>query len=155
MIYKPRHFDLKELLCPHLYTRFGDFAWRFFDERLLMTIDFLRDHLGTLYANNYDLSEAQRSDLGLGLYDERGLRCTECDEVKKAIKAGRPYASAHLRAMATDFNSMTMSAEQIRLWILSNYSILPFAIRVEKGTPTWVHIDVCNGGSSKVELINP
>lgn len=118
-----------------------------------MTIDFLRDHLGPIYVNNWDMTDEERA--GMPLFTQRGFRCTECELVRESIKKRIPYASAHGRAQAIDFNVKDMTPGKVRLWITGNSILLPFPIRVEKGTSTWVHIDVCNGGTGKVELINP
>ena len=156
MIYKPRHFSLEEVVCPHVFNAFGSRAWSFFDERILMTMDYLRDQFGVpIYVNNYDMPKAIRVKLGLGLYDERGYRCIQCDLVKKAIKEGRLYCSAHMRAQAFDFNVFGMASGKVNLWIVTNYLILPFPVRIEKNTSGWTHIDVCNTGTNKVELFNP
>ena len=138
MIYKPRNFALHELVCPHVLDAFGSRAWSFFDERLLMVLDFLRDKWDSpIYVNNYDMPEETREKLGLPLFDERGCRCNVCDMVKKATKAGRIYCSAHIRFQAADFNVHKMTPDKVTLWLLSNYQLLPFPIRLEKGTKGW------------------
>lgn len=155
-MYKPRHFNIQELVCPHVFDTFGSRAWSFFDERLLMTMDFLRDQWNSpIYVNNYDIPEDVRTKLGLELFDERGCRCIQCDLVKKAAKAGKVYCSAHIRFQACDFNVNNMPSGKVSLWLVSNYILLPFPIRVEKGTVGWTHIDTSNTGTNKVELFNP
>lgn len=156
MLYKCRHFSLQELVCPHVLEAQGSRALSYFDERLLMTLDFLRDiwH-APVYLNNYDMPEETRKKLGLPLFDERGCRCIQCDLVKKAIKEGRVYCSAHIRFQAGDFSVQGMTSSNVSLWLMSNYILLPFPIRVEKGTYGWTHIDMSNTGTNKVELFNP
>ena len=120
-----------------------------------MTMDFLRDQFDVpIYVNNYDMPEATRIKLGLKLFDERGGRCIQCDEVKKAIKAGRVYCSAHIRFQAMDFNVHGMTSGKVNLWIMTNYLVLPFPVRLEKNTSGWTHLDVCNTGTNKVETFN-
>ena len=145
MIYKCRHFLLQELVCQHIYNAFGEQAWSFFDDRILQTIDMLRDQLGPIYVNNWDQG---------GKYDERGYRCIQCSIVKDAITHGVLYASAHTRAQAVDFTAKDMNVIQVRQWIIGNPSVLPYSIRLEKNAPTWNHLDVCNRGRDKVELFN-
>jgi hypothetical protein len=153
MIYRTRHFTLSELVCPHVLEAWGSMAWPWIDERLAMTIDFLRDQFkAPIYVNNYDMPEDVRLKLGLPLFDERGLRCIQCDIVKKASKAGRVYCSSHIRFQAVDFNVHGMTPDNVSLWLLSNYLLLPFPIRVEKGTKGWTHLDTSNAGTNKVEL---
>ena len=156
MLYRPRHFVLQELVCPHVYDAFGSRAFSFFDERILMTLDFLRDYWNLpIYVNNWDMAEETRKKLVLPLFDKRGGRCVQCDTVKKASKEGRVYCSAHIRFQACDFNVSKMSSNKVSLWLVSNYVLLPFPIRVEKNTSGWTHIDTANTGTDKVELFNP
>jgi hypothetical protein len=144
MIYRPRHFDIKELVCPDVYKKFGQIAWQFFDDKMLMTLDLLRDQLGPIYVNNWDIN---------GQFDERGFRCIQCSLVKKAIKDKRLYVSPHMTGQGVDFDVEGMSAGEVRIWILSNQIKLGFPIRIEKNV-TWVHLDSRDGGQ-KVTLINP
>ena len=144
MIYRPRHFDIKELVCPDVYKKFGQIAWQFFDDKMLMTLDLLRDQLSPIYVNNWDIN---------GQFDERGFRCIQCSLVKKAIKDKRLYVSPHMTGQGVDFDVEGMSAGEVRIWILSNQIKLGFPIRIEKNV-TWVHLDSRDGGQ-KVTLINP
>jgi len=146
MIFKPKHFALEELVCPHAFKVHGEMAWQFFDERILMTLDFLRDKLTSeIYVNNWDSG---------GNESQRGLRCVLCELVKDAVKDDICYCSAHLRGQAMDITVKGMTTAQVRLWIVSNPSVLPFPVRLEKKTNGWNHIDVCNSGTMKVELFN-
>jgi hypothetical protein len=144
MIYKPRHFDLKELVCPDIYAKFGQIAWQFFDDKMLMTLDLIRDQLGPIYVNNWDIN---------GEFDERGFRCIQCSLVKKAIKDKRLYVSPHMTGQGVDFDVKGMTAAQVRIWILSNEIKIGFPIRLEKNT-AWVHLDTRDAGR-KITLINP
>lgn len=153
MIFKPKHFTLNELVCSHVLNKWGEMAWQFPDERAMMTIDFLRAKLGVeIYVNNYDLTEDQRTNMGLKLFSQRGLRCIQCQLVQDAIKKSEVYCSAHIRGQAFDINAKGMSTASLRLWIVSNAALLPFPLRLEKVTNGWVHFDVCNSGKDKVEL---
>lgn len=144
MIYKCRHFILQELVCPHIYKKFGEQAWSFLDDRLLQTIDLIRDKLEKpIWINNWDSG---------GRYDERGYRCIQCSIVQDAIEKEVLYASAHTRAQAVDFNVEGLTVYQVRAWLIGNPSVLPYPIRLEKNAPTWNHLDVCNTGKNKVEL---
>jgi len=146
MIYKCRHFILQEIVCQHIYNAFGDQAWSFFDDRILHTLDYLRDIWNKpIYVNNWDTG---------GKFDERGYRCIKCSIVQDAIKHDVLYASAHTRAQAVDFTVEGMNVIQVRQWLIGNPSLLPYPIRLEKNAPTWNHLDVCNRGRDKVELFN-
>jgi len=75
------YFNIKELVCPHVYQVFGELAWGFFREDYLETILFLRRHFGVKMFCNY-----------AGL-TQRGVRCNMCDLVRTKIK---PYPSGHV-----------------------------------------------------------
>jgi len=153
MIYKPRHFSLKELACPHTFFKFGEVAWQFFDDKLLMTLDLLLDQLGPIYVNNWDMPEATRKDQGIPLWDERGFRCIQCELVKNAISKGRLYVSPHMTGQGADFDVKGMTAAKFRLWCASNYILLPYPIRLEKNV-TWCHLDTRDASQEKVFLFN-
>jgi len=48
-----KYFDTQEVVCKHVYDKFGDDAWKFFDPRLLETLLFIREGIGEpIYVNN-------------------------------------------------------------------------------------------------------
>lgn len=143
-MYRPKHFGLKELACPHIYAKFGDMCWQFFDIRLLETIDFVRDKLGPMYVNNWDID---------GAFDERGFRCIQCSLVKSAIKDNRLYVSPHMLGKAVDFDILGMTAQEVREWLIANQGYLPYNIRLEDNV-NWVHLDVEDTGK-KIQLFQP
>ena len=147
MIYKPTYFELPELVCEDIYNKFGDIAWSFFDARLLITIDLLREKLNKpIFVNDWQVH---------GKFDERGFRCIKCSLVKQAIKENRLYVSPHMTGQGIDFDVEGCLAEEIRDWIVKNQSILPYAIRLEKNV-NWVHLDTRdNTEGKKVVLFNP
>ena len=145
MMYRPRHFIIQELVCPHVHAKFGNVAWQFFDDKLLITLDMLRDQLGPVYVNNWDMG---------GKFSQRGFRCTRCALVKKAVQEDRVYVSPHMTGQGVDLDVKGMTAAKVRLWIVSNPIKMPFPIRLEKSV-TWVHIDVRDAGQGQVYLFNP
>ena len=40
------YFDIQELVCRHVYEKYGNNAWQFFDNRLLETLLVIREKLG-------------------------------------------------------------------------------------------------------------
>jgi hypothetical protein len=175
MIYKPEYFDLEELVCPHIFYKFGEFIWQRFDERLLKTMDFIREKLGAVFVNNWDSSEYLNSEYvmyirsrikaGLsvdenkapakpkGIFTQRGYRCNLCSIPSGKTKANELYASAHTCFQAVDFDVQGRTAEEVRKWIVDNAYKMPFPVRLEKGV-SWVHLDIVNS-EQKVQLINP
>lgn len=146
MIYKPIYFELEELVCKHIFNKFGQTAWQFLDPRLLITIDTLRQKLNKpIFVNSWDSG---------GEFDERGFRCIQCDLVKKAIKENRLYVSPHMTGQGVDFDVQGMLSEEVRQWIIKYQIILPYAIRLENNV-SWVHLDVREVEGHKVYLFNP
>ena len=121
------YFDLDELVCPHVYQKWGEKAWQFLDT----------DYLHCLLVVRRDILQKPMYCNGKGK-TERGLRCNRCSIVRG--KSG-PYLSAHVLGKAGDFTVVGMSAEDARKTIKTNASKLPCNIRLEKGV-SWVHMDV-------------
>jgi hypothetical protein len=122
------YFDIKELVCPHVWNKFKDRSWMFLDSKLLITLNTIRERIDrSIYVNDYNR----------GL-DERGLRCNLCSIVRSKTDV---YISAHVLGKAVDFDVAELEAEEIRLWIAKNKNIWPYPIRLEKNV-NWVHLDV-------------
>jgi hypothetical protein len=146
MIYEPIYFNLEEIACPHIYHHFGNVAWQFFDSRLLITIDKIRERIGKpVFINNWQEH---------GQFDERGFRCLQCELVKTAIKENRLYVSPHMTGQAVDFDVQGLVAEEVRQWIIKNANLWPYPIRLEAGV-SWVHLDTRDAEKGKVHLFNP
>ena len=134
------YFDIRELVCPHVYQVFGELSWGFFREDYLDTILFLRRHFGVkMYCNYAGMTQ-------------RGVRCNICQIVKEKQ---RPYLSGHVLWCAGDWTFEGYEAEQIRHEIKSIAHLLPSPIRLEKDV-SWVHIDtLAYGRKGKVTEFNP
>lgn len=174
MIQKPVYFDLEELVCPHVFYRFGEVAWQFLNEKQLALMDWVRQTLNKpVFVNNWDQYKksdyikyiAARASNKLpiiikdlpeapdGMFDERGLRCNMCNLVLKASTAGKIYVSPHITGEADDFDVQGMLAEETRQWLIKNQVKIPYNIRLEAGV-SWVHMD-CRDADKKVFLFNP
>lgn len=174
MIDKPVYFELKELVCPHVYYRFGEVAWQFLHEKQLILMDWVRNSLNRpVFVNNWDqyensdyIKEVKRlalarlpiistdlPDTPKGLLDERGLRCNLCSLNLAKTYRGIIYCSPHFTGQADDYDVEGMTAEEVRQWIIANKYKLPYSIRLEKGV-SWVHMD-CRDAGEKVVLFNP
>jgi hypothetical protein len=152
MKYIPTYFALKELVCPDVFNFYGETAWQFFDDRLLNTLDLVRDKLNKpIFVNNWYMHDAERLKAGLPLFDERGLRCLKCSLVQGHIIDGTMYCSPHLRGVAADFDVEGMNASEVRLWLAKNEAILPWPVRLEANVD-WVHLDTVDVGKEKVFL---
>lgn len=145
MIYRPQYFHLTELVCKHVYDKFGEKAWLFLDEKAVVTLDTIRRMLGkAITVNNwYDG----------GGFDERGLRCIQCSIVKQKSLKNEVYLSAHILGRAFDFDVDDMTAGEVRLWIAVNKNKLPYNIRLENDI-NWCHLDTIDTGN-KVYIFKP
>lgn len=132
------YFHIKELVCPDVYNKFGEYAWNFLDDKLLETLYILRTEIlkAPMTVNNWHIK---------GSFSQRGLRCNRCQLVKSKSSV---YMSSHILGKAVDFDAKGLSAEQARQMIKKNADKLPYPIRLEEGV-NWVHIDVLDTHNSK------
>lgn len=137
-----KYFKAYELVDKEVYDKFGEDSLRFFDTRLLETLDWIREELGLpIYINNW------KNWKGGIFFDERGLRHNRSDLVKPKK---RIYLSGHVLGKAADFDVKGMTAQEVRDWLELNKERLPYPIRIEVGV-NWVHIDVATLGKEKLE----
>ena len=132
--YIPKWFQLYELMPPELYTydmmvseeaRERAFA-AFFDEKLLITIDVVREIIGLPLICNTWFQDGNRKNCG--------YRSKTCSVGVKN--------SQHKLGKAVDLICHKMSAEEMRQRIKENEDKLPYPIRIEDGENiTWLHID--------------
>ena len=121
-----RYFNIKELVCPHVYEKFGERAWIFLDTMALRLLLVLRRDIlkVPLVCNTKTLTQ-------------RGLRCNRCEIVRSKTS---PYLSAHVTGKGFDLSTPAMSAEEMRLKIAENVDLLPCKVRIEQDV-NWLHID--------------
>ena len=123
-MYKPKFFKLYELLPPEIY-RSEDKHWELLDERLLETLDVIREILGVpLICNTWYQGGNRRYC---------GFRVANC-------KVGA-VNSYHKRGMAADLLSNKLTAEEMRQIIDKHQDRLPYPVRIERSV-SWLHIDV-------------
>lgn len=139
---KSKYFKIEELVCRHVYEKFGDKAWMFIDSRLVETLNLLREKiLGVpMIINTWKDG---------GGYSQRGLRCNRCQLVREKTA---PYLSAHVLGKGADFNATGMTSDQVRSAIIKAQVLLPYPVRLERDV-SWVHLDVYDSGNgNKVTL---
>jgi len=140
-----KYFKLHELVCRHIYIRYGNKAWQFFDPRAIETIDWIKERLNKpIYINNYEWG---------GNQTQSGVRCNVCQLARKWTIEGKVRMSAHSTAQAFDFSVKGMPAEKVRNWLVRNQEDLPYPIRLEAGVD-WVHLDTRDAGQ-KIYFFNP
>lgn len=137
------NFDIRELVCPHCYNKFGEGSWQFLSTQILSTLYKLRYEI---FQQPITVNTWHKG----GKYDERGLRCNMCPLVKgkKSI-----YLSAHCLGMALDFNVGTLTSNEVAQVIRHNADRLEYPIRLEKDTDGWNHVDCYQPYGSDKNLI--
>lgn len=120
-------FQIRELVCNHTHSEWGERAWQFLDTAYLACLLVIRrDILQLPMICNHDNAY------------QRGLRCNLCQTVKDKTKL---YLSSHVLGQAGDFTVQGITAEEARSRIRNNAHLLPFPIRLEDGVD-WLHFDV-------------
>jgi hypothetical protein len=136
------YFALNELVCPDVLHAYGETAWMFFDSRILITLESIRQRLNRpIHVNNWHDG---------GQFTQRGFRCNLCDLVKNAKGI---YVSAHCTGQAVDFDVDGMVAEEIRQYLIKNKTLWPYPIRLEKNV-SWVHLDTRVSDVERVTLFS-
>jgi hypothetical protein len=122
-----KFFKVKELVCNHIYMKWGESSWQFLDTDFLHALLIVRRDIlkAGMVCNNSTMTQ-------------RGIRCNCCDLVKNKPSV---YMSAHNLGKGGDFTISGMTAEQARQKIKSSAHLLPCNVRIEGGV-TWLHIDV-------------
>lgn len=131
-MYKCKHFTIKELVSPQVYNKFGEFAWKFFDENLLRDLDTIREYHGPITINNWPYG---------GKNTQCGLR-TNVDPLVKNKKT--LYCSAHLMGKAFDLHSSDNRKLYKDIQDLFNDHELLAITRMESSESTkygWCHVD--------------
>lgn len=126
-----KYFKPYEIVSKTVYTIYRDESIKFMDNRLLETLDVIREILGVpLVINDWYWG---------GKNQQRGLRENTCQIVKS--KGNILYLSSHCFGRAFDAVSAKMSAENMRKKIVDNAYKLPYPIRMESNV-TWLHVDL-------------
>ena len=126
-----KYFKPYEIVSKTVYTIYRDESIKFMDNRLIETIDVIREILGVpLVINDWYWG---------GKNQQRGLRENTCQIVKS--KGNTLYLSSHCFGRAFDAVSAKMSAENMRKKIVDNAYKLPYPIRMESNV-TWLHVDL-------------
>ena len=120
------YFQISELVCEHVHSKWGERAWQFLDT----------SYLHNLLVIRRDILKAPMTCNHTGAY-QRGLRCNRCELVREK---NRVYLSSHLLGKAGDFTVEGMTALEARSRIRNHAHLLPYPLRMEAGV-SWLHID--------------
>lgn len=122
-----RYFQVRELVCEHTFSKWGERSWQFLDTDWLHSLLIIRrDILQAPMVCNHDGAH------------QRGLRCNRCELVRGKDSV---YLSSHILGKAGDFTVKGMTAQEARTRIKNNAHLLPCPIRLEGGV-NWLHFDV-------------
>ena len=138
--YTPKFFVLEEFLPPQVFTNLSETnalwkGWLLIDERILRSADQLRAKFGALIINNWHTG---------GEFRQRGLRVP-------GMSFFKPY-SQHSFGRAIDCTSKSLSAHDMRQYIIAHREEFPFITRMEQGV-SWLHADCAN--APRITLVNP
>ena len=127
-MYRCNYFAIHELVPRNVFKDRGEKAWELLDDRLLITLDRLRERYGPMTVNNWYWDKER---------EWSGLRTKESPFYS-------PY-SQHTFGRAADCLFSKTSAEQVRQEILSMTTDPAFEWigSVELGV-SWLHFDVSN-----------
>ncbi len=128
-----KHFDIRELVCPHVFNEFGEKSWQFFDLQFLQMLYILRFEI---FAEGMIINNWHKG----GPFTERGGRCNICAICKDKTLHGLLYMSAHANFSGCDYDVPGIPAEQTRQRVIANANKFPFKIRIE-GKVNWNHND--------------
>ena len=121
-----RFFQVRELVCSHVFSKWGERSWQFLSTDYLHNLLVIRrDILQMPMVCNHDGAE------------QRGLRCNMCKMVKEKKAA---YLSSHRLGRAGDFSVQGLTAQEARSRIRAMQNLLPYPLRMEGGV-SWLHID--------------
>ena len=121
-----RFFQVRELVCSHVFSKWGERSWQFLSTDYLHNLLVIRrDILQMPMMCNHDGAE------------QRGLRCNMCKMVKEKKAA---YLSSHILGRAGDFSVQGLTAQEARSRIRTMQNLLPYPMRMEGGV-SWLHID--------------
>lgn len=141
-VYIPKNFQSHEFLPPEIHKVFEDRGYKFMDNRILWTMDAIREYFGKpVYVNNWYWG---------GDSIARGLRQFD-SPVGAAL-------SQHKFGRACDFTVKDVDSEIVRQTILKGKSEqdahFMYITALELGTPH-VHIDCRNTGKSDIFTFHP
>lgn len=137
MIYKPKHLTINEVVPDYLLYIHEVALWKMFDPALLISADCIRDRYGPIIVNgNYKGTK----------YNHSGLRTRVSTHYREN--------SMHSIGMGLDIKFLTATAEEVRadLKLHGNFALIS---RIEKDTPTWLHIDTKPTNKNKIHFFKP
>lgn len=165
-----KHFDLKELVNPDIYAKFGDRSADFINPTLPETLEELRLNIANkIKVNDWHLG---------GNYKDSGLRMPLIIPDKpeilailnsnydfedtysmlvKSFKGVGAQLSTHKQGVTADCKFETMTPREVYYHILNNQKKYPYIIRMENidYTDGWLHIECGSKRHGDIIIFNP
>jgi len=140
-MYKPKHFKIQEFVDPITYDKFGNKSLMFFDEKILIIADNLKEYFDTTITINNWFWNGERK--------WSGLRTNKSDYYSSY--------SQHSFGKAIDFQVKNIPTSEVRKTILKHQKkkCFEYITRMENNTPTWIHVDCANINTNEILLFNP
>ena len=123
---KSEFFKVQELVTKEMYYLYGEKCWQFIDSRAILTLDQLRRVFGPLTVNDWYWG---------GGFTESGVRSFDY--------GGILNRSLHKFGCAFDVKSKTVTADEMRSYIINNIHEFPYLVGLEMDVD-WLHFDVRN-----------
>ena len=125
-MYIPRHFEPQELVPPAIFDARKEKSLELIDERVLITLDKLRNLFGTCTVNNWPWG---------GFMTQSGLLTPDSKEYSPT--------SQHTFGRAMDCKFEQTTANQVRKYIIEHKRECPYITFIEDDV-SWFHFDVRN-----------
>jgi len=132
-MFKPNHFNVKEMVDEQVYNLLGEQAWNLIDIRIRKTQQVLKDVFGWIIIVNTWMFSTNK----YGQFSHRGFRAAVSDVGSKG--------GSHYKGMGLDFDAyidgQRLDPDLVRKRILDNIDMFPY-IRCLEIDINWIHIDV-------------
>ena len=138
--YIPKHFAVWEFVPRSVFDQLGDRSLWLMDDRILATIDAVREYFNVpVTVNNWHSG---------GDFNYRGYRPMDYPQ--------GAHFSQHRCGRAIDFDVQGHTAEQVRQEIIVQRDRFSYITAMEAGT-NWVHIDCrnCASPDGKIIMFDP
>lgn len=170
MIYKCKHFGIKEIVSKNAYNFFivkkkysEDFLWSMFEEEILKDLDDIRDAWAKYLKEKYPTLTLSASIIINNWYiggdlSQCGLRCNADPLVKSKSAVNQPYLSAH--CLAKGFDLHPANARYLEFWkFVCNFISAGKTRKLKrvenfKHTPTWCHTDAFRTADNKLYIFD-
>lgn len=135
MAHKIAKYFVAEELVPYGYSKYASIL---IDDRILWTIDKMRERFGKITVNNW---------LWGGAFSYSGWRPMTYSKGAKM--------SQHRWGRAVDMKFENVTPDEVRedIKMVGRRGVYQYITRCEAETPTWVHVDCCNVGGDPDEIL--